>query len=190
MIRNVFSWLSSNPAHLKQATLFTINLSGQSLGDAEFLQFTVDEFDRQRIPPEKVCFELTESAAITNLAHANHFIHSLKQLGCSFALDDFGSGLSSFGYLKTLPVDFLKIAGFFVKDIVNDPIDLAMVKSINEIGQVMGKKTIAEYVESQEILTKLRELGVNLAQGYAIGKPERLSKMKLTKERNPTQAHF
>ena len=99
-------------------------------------------------------------------------------MGCLFALDDFGTGLSSFGYLKTLPVDFLKISGLFVKDIKNDAIDLAMVKSINEIGQVMGKKTITESVECEEILMKLRGLGVDYAQGYFIGKPERIDDVK------------
>jgi len=110
-------------------------------------------------------------------------MHALKQLGCLFALDDFGTGLSSFGYLKTLPVEYLKISGIFIRDITNDSIDLAMVKSINEIGHVMGKKTIAEYVESKEILTKLCDLGVNYAQGYVIGRPERLDDISFF--RNP-----
>ncbi|MCZ6576341.1 MAG: EAL domain-containing protein, partial [Gammaproteobacteria bacterium] len=123
----------------------------------------------------KICFEITETAAIANLENATKFMKTLKERGCRFALDDFGSGLSSFAYLRNLPVDFLKIDGVFVKDIVDDPIALAMVKSINEIGQVMGKKTIAEFVENEPILEKLREIGVDYAQGYGVGRPQRIA---------------
>jgi len=182
VIRKIFKWHANNKMKLEHVSLLNINLSGQSLGDEEFLNFTIAELKNYRVPPEKICFEITETAAITNLSSANRFMHALKQLGCVFALDDFGTGLSSFGYLKTLPVEYLKISGLFVKDIMDDPIDLAMVKSINEIGQVMGKKTIAEYVESEEILARLIELGVNYAQGYAIAKPALLGDMKLAKE--------
>jgi len=131
----------------------------------------VERFKEGRIPPEKICMEITETAAITNLTSATRFIRMLKEWGCRFALDDFGSGLSSFAYLKNLPVDFLKIDGLFVKDILDDPIDFAMVKSINEIGHVMGKKTVAEFVDSEDILSSLRDIGVDYAQGYAIGRP-------------------
>jgi EAL domain-containing protein (putative c-di-GMP-specific phosphodiesterase class I) len=123
------------------------------------------------IEANKICFEITETAAISNIAMAKQLISTLKQLGCRFALDDFGSGLSSFGYLKNLPVDYLKIDGMFVKDIVDDPIDHAMVKSINEIGQIMGMQTIAEFVENDEIKGMLRDIGVNYAQGFGISKP-------------------
>jgi len=118
-----------------------------------------------------MCFEITETAAVSNMDSAIKFIKSLKEIGCQFALDDFGSGISSFGYLKKLPVDFLKIDGMFVKDIIEDPIDYAMVKSINEVGQPMGMKTIAEFVENDEIKIKLKTLGVNYGQGYGLGKP-------------------
>ena len=118
-----------------------------------------------------MCFEITETAAISNMIVARKFISTLKELGCRFSLDDFGSGLSSFGYLKILPVDYLKIDGMFVKNIADDPIDRAMVKSINEIGQVMGMQTIAECVENEKIKGMLREIGVDYAQGYGIGKP-------------------
>lgn len=148
-----------------------INLSGQTLGDDDFLVFVVEKLKETGVPPEKICFEITETAAIININNASRVINELRELGCRFALDDFGSGLSSFAYLKHLPVDFLKIDGIFVKDIVDDPIDFAMVKSINDIGHVMGKKTIAEFVESDEILQKLRSIGVDYAQGYAISKP-------------------
>jgi len=182
VINRIFKWYANNKNKLQHVCLLNINLSGQSLGDEDFLKFVINELNKYQILPDKICFEITETAAITNLSSANRFMHTLKQLGCLFALDDFGTGLSSFGYLKTLPVEFLKISGLFVKDIIDDPIDLAMVKSINEIGQVMGKKTIAEYVENEEILEKLIELGINYAQGYFTGKPVLLDDVKLSKK--------
>jgi EAL domain-containing protein (putative c-di-GMP-specific phosphodiesterase class I) len=126
------------------------------------------------VDPSKFCFEITETAAVSNFRKASLFIDNVTRIGCSMALDDFGSGLSSFGYLKGLNVDFLKIDGSFVKDMVNDPIDRAMVESINQIGHVMKKKTIAEFVENDEILEQLRILGVDYAQGYGIEKPKPL----------------
>jgi EAL domain-containing protein (putative c-di-GMP-specific phosphodiesterase class I) len=154
--------------------LFAINLSGQSLVEPGMLEFIVDQLDAHEIEPEQVCFEITETAAISNLQVAIHFISSLRALGFKFALDDFGSGLSLFGYLKNLNVDYLKIDGIFVKDIVSDDISHAMVKSINEIGHVMAIQTIAEFVENDEIKGMLREMGVDHAQGYGLGKPQPL----------------
>lgn len=150
---------------------YGINVSGQSLSNTEFLNFVTEELDRASIGPSQICFEITETAAIANLAAAMNFISTLKDKGCCFALDDFGSGLSSFAYLKTLPVDFLKIDGRFVKDMVNDPIDCAMVEAIHRVGHLMGIKTIAESVESQAISEKLKVIGVDYVQGYAIAKP-------------------
>jgi diguanylate cyclase (GGDEF)-like protein/PAS domain S-box-containing protein len=177
VVNYMFKWLHENPAHLENLSSCSINLSGLSIGNDAFLQFVYDQLNRYQIPPHKICFEITETVAITNLTIATSFIKALKELGCLFALDDFGSGLSSFAYLKNLPVDILKIDGLFVKNIINDPMDLAMVKSINEIGQVMGKKTIAEFVENDEILQKLNEIGVDYAQGYGISKPEPLTEI-------------
>lgn len=171
VIEAVFDLLENNPVFLKQVDFCSINLSGQSLTDMSFQNHVVEKFTHTNIPPGKICFEITETAAITNLSTASLFIAKMKVLGCQFALDDFGSGLSSFGYLKNLTVDFLKIDGMFVKNIVDDPIDRAMVKSINEIGQVMGMKTIAEFVENDEIQDILHDIGVNFAQGYGVGKP-------------------
>ena len=151
--------------------LCCINLSGVSLADEEFLVFVQQQLEKFRIPPWKICFEVTETAAITNLSRAMAFMGSLKKRGCRFVLDDFGSGLSSFAYLKTLPVDYLKIDGAFVKDIVDDEVDLALVRSINDVGKVMGKRTVAEFVENAAILQKLREIGVDYAQGYGISRP-------------------
>lgn len=151
-----------------------INLSGQSLTDEHFLDFVLAQFHECDVSGESVCFEITETAAITNLNRARNFIFALKQMGCLFALDDFGSGLSSFRYLKGLQVDFLKIDGAFVKDMVNDRLDGAMVESINQIGHVMGLKTIAEFVETDAILDALRRLGVDYAQGFNIARPTKL----------------
>jgi len=172
VIKNALGLLADNPAFLKQINFCSINLSGQSLTDPEILKFIITQLDEAGIGGEKICFEVTETAAISNLSGAIKFISTLRGVGCRFALDDFGSGLSSFGYLKNLPVDYLKIDGMFVKDIVDDPIDRAMVKSINEIGQVMGMKTIAEFVENDTIKKMLKEIGVDYAQGYGIGKPQ------------------
>jgi EAL domain-containing protein (putative c-di-GMP-specific phosphodiesterase class I) len=143
------------------------------------LEYISNRFKQWEIPTDKICFEITETAAIANLSNATRAINALRDRGSLFSLDDFGSGLSSFAYLKNLPVDFLKIDGLFVKDIVDDEVDLAMVRSINEVGHVMGKKTIAEFVENERILKLLSELGVDYAQGYGIGKPVLLKDLRL-----------
>ncbi len=171
VIRNVFNFYTKHPERLNNLSLCSINLSGSSLSEPSLFSFIENQFNQTGMPSEKVCFEITETAAIANLSLATEFMNHLKEFGCKFSLDDFGSGLSSFAYLKNLPVDFLKIDGFFVKDIEHDSMDLAMVKSINDIGHVLGKKTIAEFVESEEILNTLNELKVDYAQGYFTGKP-------------------
>jgi EAL domain-containing protein (putative c-di-GMP-specific phosphodiesterase class I) len=176
VVHEAFRQLSRDPEHLNGLSFCSINLSGVSLSDENFLVFVVSELAARKIPPEKICFEVTETAAIGNLAGATRFIGTLGRVGCRFALDDFGSGLSSFAYLKTLPVDFLKIDGFFVKDIVDDSIDRELVRSINKIGHVMGKKTIAEFVEDEKILKILEEIGVDYVQGFALGKPRLIKK--------------
>jgi diguanylate cyclase (GGDEF)-like protein len=152
----------------------SINLSGSSFGDDGFLAFVVDQLERTRFPAGKLCFEITETAAVANLSKAIHFIGTLKEYGCRFALDDFGSGMSSFAYLKNLPVDFLKIDGNFVRDMARDPIDRAMVTAIHQVGSVMGIRTIAEFVENEDILVALREIGVDYAQGFGMSRPEPL----------------
>ncbi|MGR8929378.1 MAG: EAL domain-containing protein [Gammaproteobacteria bacterium] len=166
VIRNLFEWFANNRDRLDALAMCSINLSAATLNDDHMIDFIARQFDEARIPASKICFELKESATIANLNRANHFIKSLKERGCCFCLDDFGSGLSSFAYLKSLPIDFLKIDGIFVKDIANDPVDLAMVRSINDIAHVMGKKTIAEFVENQAILNLIKTLNVDYAQGY------------------------
>jgi diguanylate cyclase (GGDEF)-like protein/PAS domain S-box-containing protein len=174
MIEHALRWLVSEADEREKLSLCSINLSGQSLGDDKFLPFVIDHFHRSGIDASKICFEITETAAIASFSQANRFIHALKELGCRFALDDFGTGLSSFGYLKHFPVDFLKIDGSFVKEILHDPIDREMVRSINEIGHLTGKQTIAEFAENQEIIEMLRSLGVDYAQGYGIATPQRV----------------
>jgi Amt family ammonium transporter len=141
------------------------------------MKFILERAAELKLDTSNFCFEITETAAIANFTEALKFIEALHKEGFQFSLDDFGSGVSSFGYLKQLPIDYLKIDGFFVKDMVNDPIDAAMVSAINEIGHKMGIKTIAEFVESEEILQELRKLGVNYAQGYHINEPMPLSEV-------------
>jgi len=174
VIENAFRWLVSEADERKRLSLCSINLSGQTLGDEKFLPFVIEQFEKSGIDATKICFEITETAAIASYSQANRFIQSLKELGCKFALDDFGTGLSSFGYLKHFPVDYLKIDGSFVKEILHDPIDREMVRSINEIGHLTGKQTIAEWAETDEIVTMLRGIGVDFAQGYAIDEPRRI----------------
>ncbi len=170
VLENTINWLSAR----KQKVLVSVNLSGKSISDKSFLNFVVTKIKEYKINPELLCFEITETAAISQLTTAIHFMTVLKKLGCTFALDDFGSGLSSFSYLTSLPVDYLKIDGSFVVDIDKDPMHYAMVKSINEVGQVMGIKTIAEYAASDSIINCLKEIGVDHAQGYAVARPSPL----------------
>ena len=180
MMPNIDRWvLSATLAALRDrkptlgdVSICAVNLSGQSLCDDHFLASVVDILEASTIDPAKICFEITETAAIANLTRAMRFISVLKGMGCRFALDDFGSGLSSFMHLKHLPVDFLKIDGSFVRSMVKDPVDAAMVEAINRIGHVMGIRTIAEAVENQAVLGRLRDLGVNYAQGTVIARPE------------------
>ncbi len=171
VIEKAFKLLAEHPVFLNQVESISINLSGHSLSKDETLDFIISQLDKYQIEGNKICFEITETAAISNLRIATRFISKLKKLNCRFSLDDFGSGLSSFGYLKNLPVDYLKIDGMFVKNIVTDSIDHAMVKSINEIGHVMNMKTIAEFVENDEIKGMVREIGIDYGQGFGIGKP-------------------
>ena len=151
--------------------LYTINISGASISNNQFMMFLIDQFPRYQIPPQSICFEITETAAIANFEQARYFMSELKKIGCRFALDDFGSGLSSFAYLINLPVDYLKIDGTFVKNISHNLISQAIVEGFNGIAHAMNLKTIAEFVEDETILEKLQEIGVDYAQGYGIGHP-------------------
>lgn len=175
VIREVFSFMGKNDPSDPIANtdrVFAINLSGDSINDVNLLEYILEEKDRHNISLTNVCFEITETVAIGNLGKATLFINELKKHGCQFALDDFGSGLSSFAYLKTLPVNYLKIDGSFVKDVSRDEIDRAMVESIQQVGHVMQLNTIAEHVEDEKTLTVLREIGVDFVQGFHLGRPE------------------
>ncbi len=183
VIENALRWLVSEADERERLAMCSINLSGQSLGDDKFLPFVIDQLQRSGIDASKICFEITETAAVQSFSQANRFIRALKDRGCRFALDDFGTGLSSFGYLKNFPVDFLKIDGSFVKEILHDPIDREMVRSINEIGHLTGKLTIAEFAENEEIIAMLRNFGVDYAQGYGIAVPQRILKVAGAVER-------
>ena len=177
VIKNTLKWLHEHPNVLAKTKLCSINLSGVSLSDENLSSYVTQHLKQYAIDCNKICFEITESSAIQNLALAFEFIQNMHELGCSFSLDDFGTGMSSFSYLKQLPVNHLKIDGSFIRHIDTDPIDLAMTRSINEIGHVMGMSTMAEFVESEEIFQLLRQLGVDYAQGYHIAKPAPLNEL-------------
>ena len=179
VVRNAFALIASRLSSFEpnQLSSWAINLSGATFSDDDFIEYVRRQFEIHRVPPELICFEITETSAIADLPRAKRFIQALKKLGCRFSLDDFGTGMSSFSYLKHLPVDFIKIDGSFVTEMLNSKIDRAMVEMIVHIAKVMGKCTIAEFVESDEIFEALREIGVDYAQGYAIGKPSSFEAM-------------
>jgi EAL domain-containing protein (putative c-di-GMP-specific phosphodiesterase class I) len=175
VIRQVFGHIRAHPGLAGLG--YAINLSGKSLNDERLLAFVLEQARTDGVDPHQICFEITETAAIGNLKSAVAFIGELRRHGFRFALDDFGSGLSSFGYLKHLPVDYLKIDGGFVRNIVHDRIDAAMVHAIHGIGQTIGIETIAEFVEDANILAELRKIGVDYAQGYHLHRPEPLAEL-------------
>jgi|GEM_PF-469940 len=174
VLRNVFEWMTSIRKTSDNIEMIAINLSGQSIGDKTFHKYLVEIIALAEFDVTKLCFEITETAAITNLNDAKLFIDDVRRLGVKVALDDFGAGASSFGYLKTLPVDFLKIDGQFVTSLLDDALDYAAVRCFQDVAFVMGVKTIAEFVEREDVLATLKTLGVNYAQGYLIHRPEPL----------------
>ncbi|MFK5985790.1 MAG: EAL domain-containing protein [Pseudomonadota bacterium] len=178
IIEHIFAYIQSQQITTsEERCIYCINLSGATISDPRLVDFILDQQYKYQIKASSICFEITETAAIANLSFASTLINKLKAKGFCFSLDDFGTGMSSFAYLKNLAVDYLKIDGTFVKEIISNPIDLAMVKSINEIGHAMQLETIAEYVESKDILDKLKSIGVDYAQGYHIHKPEPIDKL-------------
>jgi two-component system CheB/CheR fusion protein len=179
VIRNTFDWMERNRERLGHLDSASINLSGHSLSDKTFLEFVVHEFEQRQLPRGKICFEITETVAIANLMQAQELFSALSHIGCKFSLDDFGTGMSSYGYLKNLPVDYVKIDGIFVKDIIDDTIDSKLVQSITDIAHAMEIKTIAEFVENEAIYERVKAIGVDYAQGYHIGKAEPLDTLKL-----------
>lgn len=183
VVHQAFYWLAENRTH--SFDHLNINLSGISVTRDDFLDYIHDLAEALLVPTEKVCFEITETAAVENLGKAKQFIVSVKQMGCRIALDDFGSGMCSFSYLKNLPVDFVKIDGEFVREIHYDPVSRSMVEAINSVCQRMGIETIAEYVESKEIMDVLEDIGVNYAQGFGIAEPSPLSELVETQSLYP-----
>ncbi len=179
VVTKVLAWMADHRTMLDHFGGFAINVSGHSVNDTTFADFVLAQFGRTQAPTSKICFEITETAAIANLDNAIDFMNRMRIIGCSFSLDDFGTGLSSYSYLRNLPVDYVKIDGVFVRDITDSPADFAVVRSINEIGHYMGKKTIAEYVEDADILQQLREIGVDYAQGFEISKPGLLQDLQV-----------
>jgi diguanylate cyclase (GGDEF)-like protein len=171
VVDKVFSWLESHQNKLHRIDHVAINLSGVSIGNRHFMERIYEYMQKQTFPSNKVCFELTETIAVSNVENAARFMRKLKETGCQFSLDDFGKGTSSYSYLRSLPIDYVKIDGAFVKNIATNTGDYAVVKSINEIAHVMGKQTIAEYVEDEFIYEALRTIGLDFVQGYGVEKP-------------------
>jgi diguanylate cyclase (GGDEF)-like protein/PAS domain S-box-containing protein len=169
VIRAAFEQIARLDA--EEPAIYAINISGVTLGDRKFVNYVADELVRHRIDPACICFEITETSAIANLHDAKFFIEAFRGLGCGFSLDDFGTGMSSIAYLKHFPVDYLKIDGSFVKEMLSSSVDRAMVEMITKTAKILGMKVVAEFVESREIIEALKAIGVDYAQGYAIGKP-------------------
>lgn len=178
VIDSVLKWIVSNNEIMHRVGGFSINLSGHSLNDETFLDFLFEALVRHEVPRQKLIFEITETTAVANLEDAADFINEMRGIGCRFSLDDFGAGQSSYAYLKRLPVDFIKIDGAFVRNITEDDVDYALVKSITEMGHFLNKKIVAEFVSSEEILEVVKDIGVDYVQGFYLGKPVMIEDLK------------
>jgi len=187
VVKSLLHMLFVHQAVQAERRSYWINLSGTSIGDEEFSEFLMDAIQRSPLPPGTVNFEITETAVIRNVTEAGKLMSALREMGCQFALDDFGSGLSSFGYLRKLPVDYLKIDGMFIRDLLRDKTDRIFVKSIIDIAHALNIKAVAEFVENDELLQLVRELGADYAQGFAIGRPFVLAP-QFPREANPNIA--
>jgi diguanylate cyclase (GGDEF)-like protein len=179
VISRVLRWMVEHRDRLEGIGGFAVNVSGDSMNDETFPDFVLQQFEETGAPTSKVCFEITETAAIANLDNAREFMNRMKIIGCSFSLDDFGTGHSSYSYLRNLPVDFVKVDGVFIRSLAESADDYAVVRSINEIGHYLGKETIAECVESHAILDRIGEMGMDYAQGFFVGRPLRLEELQL-----------
>ena len=187
VIRQYLNWLAAHPAHAQRLTMVSLNLSGHSISSPSFRDLLVTMVRDSGIPGDKLCFEITESVAITRLGDARAFFEALGALGCSFALDDFGSGVSSFGYLKNLPVDFLKIDGAFIRDMDTNRVSYSIARAIAEVAREMGMKTVAEFVGSPEVLASVATVGADFVQGYALGMPEPLEAIAILSNTDDNQ---
>jgi len=168
-------WLAANQSLQRRVCYVSLNLSASSCTDSEFASRLMNTIAMSGVEPSKLCFEISETAAIANLSKVSEFMQQLAEIGCRFCIDDFGSGLSSFAFLRKLPVEFLKIDGLLIRDILNDPTDFTMVKAINDISKSMGKRTVAEFIESANLLEAVEEIGIDYGQGYYLGEPELIS---------------
>jgi len=174
-IRLTLQWLTANPQLLQSVKHVSLNLSAASCTNPEFAVELIKTLSNSVLDPSILCFEISETATIANLSKVSNFMEQVSALGCRFGIDDFGSGLSSFAYLRNLPVDILKIDGLLVKDILTDATDYTMVQAISSISKSMGKRTVAEYVESPDLLKAVKEIGIDFGQGYYVGEPELIS---------------
>ncbi|MEM6485416.1 MAG: EAL domain-containing protein [Pseudomonadota bacterium] len=175
VIKRAFHEIASARNNDDRSHRFALNLSGHSIDDESLLSFIIEQFESSGLQPERICFEITETAAISDISGAKNFVQDLKKLGCKFALDDFGSGHSSFLYLRDLPIDYLKIDGELVREIVDDPVSHALVRTITDVARLMGRRSVAEFVENEDIRNAIAEIGCDYAQGYLIGHPVPLS---------------
>lgn len=178
VVDRAIAWLEWNPRHADDIDLLSINLSGLSISDASFLESTRKRLQQARIVPAQICFEITETMMVTNMTRALRFMQEMHELGCRFALDDFGIGVSSFAYLHAMPVEYVKIDGIFVRDIDSDPIHDSIVRCIHDVAHATGQETVAESVESPTLLPRLRSIGCDYVQGYAIGEPVEIGSLE------------
>ena len=185
VIREAFAAIAAEQG---TAPVYAVNISGSSLSQADFLSYIKQQIDLHQVCGAQICFEITETAAVSNFTNANRFVRDLKELGCRFALDDFGSGLSSFAYLKDIPVDYLKIDGSFIRNITKDSLDRALVSAINDVGHVMLIDTVAEFVEDKLTFEEVRKIGIDYAQGSYIGEPTPLGTQQAKLENIPARA--
>jgi EAL domain-containing protein (putative c-di-GMP-specific phosphodiesterase class I) len=175
VLYHTLAWLREHPDHTSQLEMCSINLSRRSLGDQSFHKYAADLIDASEVPANKLCFEITEHGAFADMGATIAFIEALSARGCRFSLDDFGTGMTSFSYLKQLPVDYIKIDGSFIQTMGSSEVDFEMVRFTNDISHKMGRKTIAEYVSDPHILASLKAIGVDYAQGNWVGKPRPLA---------------
>jgi EAL domain-containing protein (putative c-di-GMP-specific phosphodiesterase class I) len=175
VVQTVLSALGRGGMKLPAGRSVAINIAGQTLGDAEFLEFVVECFDHTGAGPSDICFELTESSVVANIDHARRFIGVLHGMGCEFALDDFGSGLSSFSTLRTLPMDYLKIDGSFIRNLAGDSVNQALVQAMIEMSRSLNFRIVAEQVEDQLSLNTVTDMGIDFVQGFFVGRPQPLS---------------
>jgi EAL domain-containing protein (putative c-di-GMP-specific phosphodiesterase class I) len=177
VIAAALDWIARHEQAMTRVSRFFINLSKDSVVDPETASFVRQALSGAGVDPARIGFEISENVAIANLSSANQLINDLRRIGCLTSLDDFGSGVSSFAYVKALAVDYIKIDGMFVGNISQDKVDFAMVRSIKDIGHVMGKKIVAESVETPAVLEKLREIGIDFAQGFQVGEPRPIDEL-------------